>query len=159
VKLVRQAKDHWVFHLSKREKDLLLDVLKGYPCVPPAHHRLTKGARLQDQEANQRLLDEALAEQRAENRRLLDAWVGDGRQWKEIDKGWHLSLTPADVEWLLQVLNDVRVGSWVMLGSPDPWHGDLTEETAPHLLAMELAGAFQSVLLAVIRGREMSGEE
>jgi len=53
-------------------------------------------------------------------------------------------------------LNDIRVGSWIKLGSPDPdasRRGGWTEETAPYWLTMELCGAFQMVLLdALDRG-------
>ena len=53
-------------------------------------------------------------------------------------------------EWLLQIINDVRVGSWVELGSPDDLDAaeqQVGEESARHLALMELAGMFQSVLL------------
>jgi len=54
----------------------------------------------------------------------------------------------SQIEWLLQVLNDVRVGSWLMLGEPEP--GDepaVTKANAKYLLALELCGVFESVLL------------
>jgi hypothetical protein len=56
----------------------------------------------------------------------------------------------------LQVLNDVRVGSWIALGSPDTEQGEkilLTEETAPRVRSMEVAGAFEAVLLEALIGR------
>ena len=87
--------------------------------MPPAHQLLSKAGRLPDPEANQQLLDEALAEQRAENRRQLQALLADPRRFAHTETGARLSLSPAEVEWLLQVLNDIRVGSWVRLGSPD----------------------------------------
>ena len=37
--------------------------------------------------------------------------------WRKT--GCRLSLSQADLEWLLQILNDIRVGSWVILGSPE----------------------------------------
>ena len=37
--------------------------------------------------------------------------------------GLQLTLSGPEIEWLLQVLNDVRVGSWIALGSPDPESG------------------------------------
>jgi hypothetical protein len=53
----------------------------------------------------------------------------------------------------MQVLNDVRVGSWVILGSPDKKPAELNATTAPHFLAMEMAGYFQMQLLEAL-GRE-----
>jgi len=57
------------------------------------------------------------------------------------------------IEWLLQVLNDVRIGAWLAIGSPD---GQLetiaifNEKTAPYFWAMEVSGHFQAVLLKAI---------
>ena len=51
------------------------------------------------------------------------------------------------MDWVLQVLNDVRVGSWVLLGSPEELAMDLNEKTAPHFRAMEMAGYFQAQFL------------
>ena len=59
-------------------------------------------------------------------------------------------------QWLLQVLNDVRVGSWIALGSPDPEQGKkivFNEKILPHFRAMELAGAFETVFLDALSGR------
>ena len=124
MKLVRATKTRLVFHLGQREKHLLLHLLKLYPCVPSAHHVLSKSGRLPDAEANQQLLDEALAEQRAENKKQLQALLADPRRFQEhTESGARLSLSPAEAEWLMQVLNDIRVGSWIILGSPDEQAG------------------------------------
>lgn len=57
------------------------------------------------------------------------------------------------MEWLLQVLNDVRVGTWVSLGRPDPQTKHKLKPTAKnlHRLAIiELSGTFQMVLLEAL---------
>jgi hypothetical protein len=153
MKLVRSTNTRVVFHLSHRETRLLAQMLALYPRVPPAHHVLSKSGRLPDREENQRLLDEALAEQRAENKTQLRALLADPRRLAHTETGSRLSLSPAEVDWLLQVLNDVRVGSWVILGSPETKLPELSETTAPDVVAMELAGHFQMQLLAAL-GRE-----
>ena len=56
----------------------------------------------------------------------------------------------AEVEWLFQVLNDVRVGSWVRLGSPEGKPREVTIATAPHFVAMEMAGYFEAELLEAL---------
>ena len=68
MRLVKATKDRLIFHLGLREQRSLLQILKLYPCVPSAHHVLSKSDRLSNREENQRLLDEALAEQRAQNK-------------------------------------------------------------------------------------------
>ena len=115
-------------------------------------HKLSQSRRLPEPEANQRLLDEALAEQRAENKKQLEALLADPRRFAHTETGGRLSLSPAEVEWVLQVLNDIRVGSWIMLGSPDEKRAELNEGTAPDLAAMETAGYFQMQLLQALRG-------
>jgi hypothetical protein len=152
MKLIRASKDTLTFKLGQREKQSLVTILRLYPRIPPAHQRLSRTRQMQDQEANERLLDEALAEQRAENKKHLEALLADPRRFVESQSAWHLVLSPADVEWLLQVLNDVRVGSWVILGSPEEKLEVLSEKTAPHLLAMHLAGHFQMELLEALGG-------
>ena len=153
MKLVKATKTRLIFHLGQREKRSLPQVLKLYPCVPSAHHVLSKSGRMPDAAGNQQLLDEALAEQREENKQQVQALLADPNRFDPTDTGARLSLSPAEVEWLMQVLNDVRVGSWVLLGSPDKKPAELNANTARHFLAMEMAGYFQMQLLEAL-GRE-----
>ena len=152
MKMVRTTKTRLVFELSQRERLLLPHILKLYPCVPAAHHLLSKSGRVPDREANQRLLDEALSEQRAQNRKQVQALLADSTRLECTEAGGRLSLSPSEVEWLLQVLNDVRVGSWVSLGSPEDKPPEFNTTNAPHLLAMEMAGYFQMQLLEALEG-------
>jgi hypothetical protein len=151
VRLLQATKERFVFELAKWEKHLLVTVLRLYPRIPPAH-RLSNSSKLPDAEANQRLLEEALAEQRAENQEQLRALLADPQRLKETQTGWQLCLSRTDIEWLLQVLNDIRVGSWVLLGSPDehPDIGSMTQETAPHFWALEMSGQFEMTLLRAV---------
>jgi hypothetical protein len=152
VKLIGSTKNALQFRLGRQEKQMLLALLKVYPCSPAAREPLSKAGGLPDQEAAQKLLDEALAEHRQENRRQLQALLADPRRWQEQGGGWRLSLSPGDLEWLLQVLNDIRVGSWVLLGSPEQGEARLDQKTAPHYWAMELSGQFQVQFLEAIAG-------
>ena len=103
-------------------------------------------------DSSQRLLEESLAEQRAENKRQIQAFLTDERRFEPAETGWRFSLSAAELEWLLQVLNDVRVGSWIQLGSPDEKLETklLNDKTAPHFWAMEMAGHFQMGMLAAL---------
>ena len=152
MKLIQATTNQMVFHLGQREERLLAQVLNLYPCMPPAHQKLSKAGRLPEPEANQRLLDEALAEHRAENKKQLQALLSDRRRFEHTETGARLSLSPAQVDWVLQMLNDVRVGSWILLGSPEQMAVDLNETTAPHFRAMEMAGYFQAQFLQALGG-------
>lgn len=150
--LIRQDKSAFVFQLAAREKLLLLELLKVYPQMPPAQRLVSKSMQLPDQATSQRLLDEALAEQRAENKCQLRALISDPRRWKREQKHWLLRLSPSDLEWMLQVLNEIRVGSWVELGSPEKWSEMITPDKARRVWTMELAGAFQMAFLHALEG-------
>jgi len=156
VKLIRVTKSNFLFHIGKREKILLTQVLRLYPRIPPANFRLSKSGKLPDAEANQRLLDESLAEQREANRKALHTFLTDPSRFTDTEAGSRLSLSPAELEWLLQILNDVRVGSWIILGSPEQAMEFklLNEKTAADFWAMEMSGQFQMRFLEALEKRE-----
>ena len=158
MKLLRVNRSSLVFEMGRREKTLLQQLLSLYPRIPPGHHRISRnqGEGGGDKE-KQRLLDEALTTQREQNRKEVTSLLEASTQSDSSKAGWRLTLTRAQVECLLQVLNDVRVGSWLLLGSPDTEQSEqvtLTEETGPHYWAMELAAMFESFLLTALDGRK-----
>ena len=105
--------------MGERERDLFLEILGFYPCAAAARPLLSRHSEIPDAEAAEHLLEEALAEQREENHRLLQQFMLDFERCQPQPGGLKLGLSEADVEWLLQVLNDVRVGSWIKIGSPE----------------------------------------
>ena len=151
MKLLRASPEQFVFRIGKREQTLLFDTLQLYPLVPPAHHRIAGAGQMADEGEAQRMLDEALAEQRRENREQLLALLKDPKLLQEASRGLELTLTPAQMEMLLQVLNDVRVGSWLALGEPE--EGEIPvfkEKDGVYWVAMEVCGIYQSVLLSAL---------
>ena len=153
MKFLRVDNEQFFFELTEAEKELLTLVLRLYPVIPPAHHRLSKNAEKPDP-AHQQLLNEALAEQRRENKKLVETFLADPKRFIETSDSFRLNLSAAEIEWLLQVLNDVRVGNWILLGSPEEELPVVAPEdaNAPHAWAMELAGFFQSGFLRAFRG-------
>ena len=152
MKLIKATRSSLVFQMGQREERLFLRMLELYPCVPPAHQKLSKASRLPDPDSNQRLLDEALAEHRADKKKQVQALLADKRHWLRNETSSQLSLSPEEAEAVLQVLNDVRVGSWVKLGSPENIDVELNEKTAPHLVAMQMAGYFEAQFLEALSG-------
>ena len=156
MKLIKTDGDQVVFQMSKRETRMLVEVLKLYPVVPAKYQPLSKAAPEAPRAENQRLLEEALAEHRRENRRQLEALLNEPNRCQENEHGFLFSFSPAQMEWLLQILNDVRVGSWLLLGCPDEKRGQrfkLNEKNSRYLFAMELGGHFQSALLEALDQR------
>jgi hypothetical protein len=151
VRLLRSDQRGFVFHLGEREKRLLLQTLQLYPLVPASHHRLARTGDSPEDNERQRLLDEALAEHRRETRRQVQAMLDEPRRFQETQSGFQLSLSAAQIEWLLQVLNDIRVGSWLALGEPEQGEEPEPNRNNTHcFLALELCGSFESALLAAL---------
>jgi hypothetical protein len=150
VKLLRVENDRYFFQLDGDEKPLFEFLLRLYPLIPSAHQALSKTSAHLDE--HQRLLDEALAEQRKENKRHVEKLLADAGRFKETETGIEINLTAGEIEWALQVLNDVRVGNWILLGSPeeDP-HFDPNAGNAAYVLTMRFAGDFQMDLLMAIK--------
>ena len=138
------------FQLERSEKRLLFQVLRAYPLIPIAHHRLSKS---EENRENQQLLEESLAAQRNENKKLVKMLLLAKSHFRANKRGWRWSLKESQLEWLLQVLNDVRVGAWLTIGSPDGQMETIAifnEKTAPYFWAMEVSGHFQAVLLKAL---------
>ena len=160
MKLIRSSKARFVFEISAQEKHLLFEVLSLYPLVPPTHHRLNKSSQMNSRDENQRLLEESLLSQRKENQKLVTRLLNKPENFEATADGLRFTLTRAEIETLLQALNDVRVGSWIALGSPDLEERPqlaINEKTARHLWAMELAGEFEMFFLSTVDGRDSAG--
>ena len=142
-----------IFQLRVREHDALLDILQTYPVVPPAHQSVSKNLKDTHTTDYQHLLDEALAEQRTANKKHLHAWLTTPERFKKNKGGRRFALERTDSEWLLQVLNDIRVGHWLRLGSPEPGAlkpQNLDREKLPAWLMMEMSGYFQMSFLEAL---------
>ena len=150
MKLLRVENERYFFQLDRDEKPLFEFLLRLYPLIPSAHQALSKSSAHLDE--NQRLLDDALAEQRKENKRHVEKLLADDDRFKENETGVELNLTGGEIEWVLQVLNDVRVGNWILLGSPEEHpRFDPDAGNAAYVLTMGLASDFQMDLLMAIK--------
>ncbi len=150
MKLIQQDGETFLFHISKREKGLLLEVLKLYPLIPIAHHRVSQTGAAPRAAESQKLLESALADRTRENKRQLLAMLKQEARLQEADGAHRLTLSAPQMEWLLQVLNDIRVGSWLILGEPNEKKGkpiELNDENARYYAAMEFCGLFQMMLI------------
>ena len=152
MKFIKSERGRFHFQIGVKERDLLFEILRVYPAIPPAHHRLSKS---EEKPEDQELLDAALAEQRMQHKQQVTAMLKAKSRFRKNKSGWRFSIAAGQMEWLLQVLNDVRVGSWLALGSPGgPVEilAALNDRTSPHFWAMEISGHFQATLLAAMRG-------
>jgi hypothetical protein len=143
-----------IFQIDAREEALLLAILRLYPVLDSRHHRLSQDPKTAGS-AEQRLLEESMAQQRAAHKRKLDGlFLAPERFFKDAPGGRRLVLTGEQFEWLLQVLNDLRVGSWVRLGCPDLEKAappEMTQANARSLQVMHISGQFQMALLEAVK--------
>jgi hypothetical protein len=154
VKLIYKDSDKLVFHLAKREKATLEEVLSHYPALSPTFHLPPdQDGTKRENQIDRELLEHSLAEEKKEHRLRLEAFLADPSRWGAHKKTWQLCLPSDDVEWFLQVINDVRVGKWYLAGcpdGPDDIPPEITMEKLQHMWCMELAGAFQAMLLEAL---------
>jgi len=149
---VHRAEGRFYLQLGHWEKRLLMELLELYPRTGSTGLRRSNAKLRPEVEASQRLLDEALAEHRTETKKRMEALLADPNRFEKTEAGARLSLTPPEVEWFLQLLNDIRVGSWVLLGSPEGKVSQLNEQTAPYVWALEMSAYFQEHLLEAMEG-------
>jgi hypothetical protein len=145
-----QAGRPYLFHLSQREKAVLLATLKLYPQLDISYHQLSRDPKARGA-ADQQWLEEAMAQEREEHRKRLGQFFNSGGRFFKGEEGdVALTLTGEQMEWLLRVLNEIRVGSWVRLGRPELEEARrlrLTAAQARLFTAMELSGYFEAALL------------
>ena len=153
MKVLRSADQGYVLQFERREQRLLLGLLQLYPLIPASYHRLSRTTDPERMAAGQKLLDEALATQKAENQGRLFALLKASGRLKLEAGGCRITLGADEVDWFLQILNDIRVGCWLKLGCPEPnqeSRPELTEDNVHYYVAMEFCGMVQSLLLQAL---------
>ena len=152
MKLICVGEGNFTFELSRRERQMLTALLKLYPLLNSDYHEISK-SNGEKMDEGRKLLREAMEEMRIQNKKAVVDFL-DERNWSsQANDVFSVALSRERMDWLLTVLNDVRVGSWVKLGKPDSQRGDeisSTIKTLPYIGAMELSGLFQSVLLQAL---------
>jgi len=155
MKLLSQDDNHYVLQFTTQEKDLLLGLLPQYPKLPADHHQASKNDTINADV--QALLADALAEQREKNRVATQSFLTNTARFEPNEEDWLLTLTDVEIEWFLQVLNDLRVGSWLALDSPEQDDDgsyinfeSVTAENVTDIWTMEICGALQYELLKAL---------
>ena len=160
MKLLTRDAESLTFELDRRERELLAFLLGRYPALDPSYHQ---SAAPNDRDAlaeAQQMLTESMTAEQQENRRRAAAFVrtrltvpAPPAPGSPAPSRLSLRITLTEVDWLLRVVNDVRVGCWVRLGCPEedalraPM---LAARNVTDYTAMELGGLVQSLLLAAL---------
>ena len=153
MKLLSRTDEHLLFELSEVEDVFIRLTLSAYPIAKegwPQGSPVTKEAKPAPDAS---LLEDALKETKEEHRRRLESFF-QKQPMPEGDKAVRLLRIPAeDVEWLLQVANEIRVGSWYALGCPTEREERKLEDnpdSAPHLIRFDFSGWLLTVLLDAV---------
>lgn len=153
----------WQLDLAPDDKLLLAVALARHPAVPADYHCLTRqtaAAGIPGAERAERLRQES----EVAHLEQLKAWVAGFRErldFSDTESPAQLRLDDDEVERLLQALNEVRIGCWVQLGSPNPLpepDEPPPEGMARWRLVMELAGDFEARLLADIESESNAAQ-
>jgi len=149
MKLAKQKDGLWQYHLAQNEAAVLVGLLKKFPFTKIDPVKISKTDKHPKAREREKLLNESLAEHRKELKKLaLDLIRPD--KFKRMEKGWFMTLSSENRETMLQILNDIRVGSWRALGEPDDLHSHAPQTSAKDLAyrsLMDLAGYFECSLL------------
>ena len=152
-----EANGKLVFRFEPPEREMFARILEMFPVQQGAMRAIGDEANAQE------LLEKALREQRGKLReeaeRLLRA-NGELAIDAEFNEFWDLKLSDAEIEWVLQMLNDVRVGVWTQIGCPNPSHdfkitGAPSEELVRGHVIMQLCATWQGILMYAVEGRNL----
>lgn len=153
MRLKEIKQDHWLYSLTDLERNILEAILERYPVLDPGYQQISRYMDSEETKETQELLEECMSDQQRESRNFVNQILMEGsRQLFEVgDHNWELTLSSEERETLLQILNDIRVGFWLELGSPEetsPNNSDqLTAEQESKWALFQFTGYFQSNLL------------
>lgn len=154
MKLIETNEHDLIFGMSAGQKTTLERVLREYPVLPEKQSAISRTRDDAELETEQELLEEALQERRDENRRHVGNFLREPGRFEVTEEEIRLRLRRNRVNWLLEVLNEIRVGHWHQLGSPDIDETVLTPENIEQYISMQLCAEFQMVLLDALNGPE-----
>ncbi len=149
MRQLRPRDNRLLYRLEAREAVHLKQLLAHFPFTPPPPSEVTKTDSRAEVQEREELLAESLREHRRQLKRLAHALTGP-EHLMELKSCWRLALSPAEREFLLQILNDIRVGCWEGLGRPEPLpclKGGLEPREYALISLMHIAGAFEHHLL------------
>ena len=160
MKLLHRNNATLVVVWSSTEKRLLETLAELYPLHQPEDQPLSReGASLPD--GAEAWLHAARADEVKRHR----AWLKNllrPENFLPAESGWQQELSDAEAESLLQILNNLRVGAWTRLGSPEELPR-LTQLLATgvdsHAWLMMLAGELQMGLLLALHAADGDSPE
>jgi hypothetical protein len=150
MKLVNESKGVWRYQLKEKEAAVLVELIKKFPFAEIDHVKISNTEKDPDTIEREKLLNESLSDHRRELKSLAQNLL-DQDKFKKIKSGQLLTLDSEEREILLQVLNDIRIGSWHVLGDPESLESTPANPSNQYLAyrgLMDVAGYFEIGLIA-----------
>jgi hypothetical protein len=151
-----ETSGNFVFRFEPPEREMFSRILEMFPIQQGTLRPINEDAHAQE------LLEKALQEQRQKLREDADRLLranGELAIDAEFNEFWDLKLTASEIEWVLQMLNDVRLGTWTQIGCPNPtndmkFEGKPSDELVRGHVIMQLCASWQGILMYAAEGRD-----
>lgn len=151
MKLLRrdESSGRLTFRFERPEREMFTRILEMFPRQHSSLRKISEDAHAQE------LLEKALQQHRAQLREEASRVLRNHGELvidPEFNEFWDLTLSEAEIEWTLQMLNDVRIGFWTEIGSPNPTHdvkiqGAPSDEVVRAHVIMQLCATWQGILI------------
>ncbi len=155
MKLIRQGNGSFELRMEEGEWTALSDLLGQYPLTPANHHSLNSKDRPDpDLKESDQWLRDSVSNHQTEREVQLKKWLSNVQaDHSGADVEYPVKFDADRADWLIEILNDLRVGSWLSLGCPSP--EEISGKTWkssdwPTLWTMEASGMYQSILLKAL---------
>lgn len=146
-----ESKDNsLVFLIEPRGRSILEKLCRKYPAMEVSYFELCRTMDEDELPDGREVADQMMTEEQNEVRDRIGRLLEEETRFEPSKGLFRLRLSADEVNLLLQILNDVRIGCWVRAGSPSEGAEDLLRadpQRAPLLATMQLCGFFQGALL------------
>lgn len=147
--LSRRSDTQFEFEMDVAEAEALRWIFSQYP-VDDAHtFVVSKTGEGEDIEGAAEALTMSMDDLKRQLKGRVATFLEESDRMREVgdDGATRLTVQIDEVDWMLQVLNETRVGAWRLLGCPEDIDEANRDEGASYGFLMEAAAFFQSALI------------
>lgn len=145
MKLVKQTSRRFQYELNREDAECLRFLVEQFPIASFLPAKISKTEGGPNALEREKLINESLRAHRNELKRKARGLVGR-EKFKTANGKQFYYISPQARETMLQILNDIRVESWRILGEPENPEGvvlRMAGEKFKYYHFMRLAGYFE----------------
>lgn len=159
MQLIEKSEERLVYRFHPNGREQLVSILNCFPLPSKWDVVLSRNDDEGELEEDREFLEESLDQEREAMKSGLEVFLNSPVTFYEEDGEDFFRLGQDKVEWLLQVLNDIRISAWQLLGSPGNEEKEELEkliqeniaekdmQQAQLFILLELAGYYQAVII------------